>query len=75
MMFLFDIDIYEYILFFLVRLFHRELRDLRQQYENMAHELKRKDINLKELQTRLETGDGCKCSFITVKGFVLTSMR
>ncbi|XP_065214675.1 serine/threonine-protein kinase Genghis Khan isoform X2 [Planococcus citri] len=36
----------------------KELRDLRQQYENMAHELKRKDINLKELQTRLETGDG-----------------
>lgn len=26
----------------------------------MAHELKRKDINLKELQTRLEAGDGCK---------------
>lgn len=26
----------------------------------MSHELKRKDIQVKELQARLDTGDGCK---------------
>lgn len=36
----------------------KEIHDLRQQNDNMAHELKRKEINLKELQTRLETADG-----------------
>lgn len=26
----------------------------------MSHELKRKDMQIKELQARLDTGDGCK---------------
>ncbi|KAK7598361.1 hypothetical protein V9T40_006596 [Parthenolecanium corni] len=36
----------------------KEIHDLRQQNDNMAHELKRKEINLKELQARLENDDG-----------------
>jgi len=30
----------------------------------MSHELKRKDMQVKELQARLDTGDGCKYTSI-----------
>ncbi len=56
--------------------FFREVHDLRQQNDNMAHELKRKEINLKELQTRLETGDGCKYSnLLFIIGVILPTIR
>lgn len=50
-------------LFFLFFLF-RELRDFKQRLDTMSHELKRKDMQVKELQARLETGDGCKYTSI-----------
>jgi hypothetical protein len=48
----------------LIRMFYvcdyRELRDLRQRLDSMSHEMKRKEIQIKELQSRLDSGDGCK---------------
>lgn len=38
----------------------REMRDFRARYENLSHELKRKDMQIKELQGRIDSGDGCK---------------
>lgn len=39
---------------------YRELRDFRQRFDTLTHEIKRKEIQIKELQARLDTGDGCK---------------
>lgn len=39
---------------------YRELRDLRQRIDSMSHETKRKEIQIKELQSRLDSGEGCK---------------
>lgn len=36
------------------------MRDFKQRLDTMSHELKRKDMQVKELQGRLDTGDGCK---------------
>ncbi|XP_018352111.1 PREDICTED: serine/threonine-protein kinase MRCK alpha isoform X1 [Trachymyrmex septentrionalis] len=36
----------------------KELRDFKQRLDTMSHELKRKDMQVKELQARLDTGDG-----------------
>ncbi|XP_020291183.1 serine/threonine-protein kinase Genghis Khan isoform X2 [Pseudomyrmex gracilis] len=36
----------------------KELRDFKQRLDAMSHELKRKDLQVKELQARLDTGDG-----------------
>lgn len=44
--------------------FFRELRDFKQRLDTMSHELKRKDMQIKELQGRLDTGDGCKYTSI-----------
>lgn len=45
----------------------RELRDFRQRFDTLTHEIKRKEMQIKELQARLDTGDGCKyISFNTV---------
>lgn len=42
----------------------------------MSHELKRKDIQVKELQARLDTGDGCKyISIDNVEGERCTKSR
>lgn len=38
----------------------RELRDFRQRYEKLTHELKRKEMQIKELQSRLDSGEGCE---------------
>lgn len=38
----------------------RELRDFKQRLDCVSHEMKRKELQIKELQTRLETGDSCK---------------
>ncbi|XP_049786774.1 serine/threonine-protein kinase Genghis Khan [Schistocerca cancellata] len=35
----------------------KELRDLRQRYDTLSHEVKRKEIQIKELQSRLESGE------------------
>ncbi|XP_076236066.1 serine/threonine-protein kinase gek [Calliopsis andreniformis] len=36
----------------------KELRDFRQRFDTITHEIKRKEIQIKELQARLDTGDG-----------------
>ncbi|XP_046836428.1 serine/threonine-protein kinase Genghis Khan isoform X2 [Vespa crabro] len=36
----------------------KELKDFRQRFDSMTHEMKRKEMQIKELQTRLDTGDG-----------------
>nr|CAD7589041.1 unnamed protein product [Timema genevievae] len=36
----------------------RELRDFRQRYESLSHDVKRKEMQIKELQSRLESGEG-----------------
>ncbi|GLV45544.1 genghis khan [Carabus blaptoides fortunei] len=36
----------------------KELRDFRQRYDALAMDVKRKEIQIRELQTRLESGDG-----------------
>ncbi|KOC59824.1 Serine/threonine-protein kinase Genghis Khan [Habropoda laboriosa] len=36
----------------------KELRDFRQRLETLTHEIKRKEMQIKELQARLDTGDG-----------------
>ncbi|XP_078043912.1 serine/threonine-protein kinase gek isoform X2 [Augochlora pura] len=36
----------------------KELRDFRQRYDTVTHEIKRKEMQIKELQARLDTGDG-----------------
>lgn len=40
--------------------FSRELRDFRQRYDALAMDVKRKEIQIRDLQTRLESGDGCE---------------
>ncbi|XP_054256943.1 serine/threonine-protein kinase MRCK alpha-like isoform X2 [Macrosteles quadrilineatus] len=37
----------------------KELRDFRQRYDSISHELKRKEMQIKELQGRLDSGEGC----------------
>lgn len=54
---------------------HRELRDFRQRFDTLTHEIKRKEMQIKELQARVDTGDGCKyisIDNITKKSFVRT---
>ncbi|XP_053972781.1 serine/threonine-protein kinase Genghis Khan isoform X1 [Hylaeus anthracinus] len=36
----------------------KELRDFRQRFDTLTHEIKRKEMQIKELQARLDTGDG-----------------
>ncbi|CAK9826126.1 Serine/threonine-protein kinase Genghis Khan [Anthophora retusa] len=36
----------------------KELRDFRQRLETLTHEIKRKEMQIKDLQARLDTGDG-----------------
>lgn len=50
--------------YFISFYFFRELRDFKQRLDTMSHELKRKDMQVKELQARLDTGDGCKYTLI-----------
>lgn len=38
----------------------RELRDLRQRYDALVMDLKRKEKQIKDLQNRLDSGEGCK---------------
>ena len=43
------------------------MRDVRQRLDNLAHDVKRKDSQVKELQSRLDSGEGCKlCLFQNV---------
>lgn len=51
-------------IYFISFYFFRELRDFKQRLDTMSHELKRKDMQVKELQARLDTGDGCKYTSI-----------
>ncbi|XP_014247988.1 serine/threonine-protein kinase Genghis Khan isoform X2 [Cimex lectularius] len=36
----------------------KEMREFRQRFENLTHELKRKEMQIKELQGRIDSGDG-----------------
>ncbi|KAK0091664.1 hypothetical protein PV326_002890 [Microctonus aethiopoides] len=38
----------------------KELRDFRQRLDSMSHEMKRKEMQIKELQSRIDSTDGCK---------------
>jgi hypothetical protein len=38
----------------------RELRDFRHKNEILSHDIKGKDSQIKELQSKLESGEGCK---------------
>jgi len=38
----------------------RELRDSRHKFEILSHDLKGKEAQIKELQSKLESGEGCK---------------
>lgn len=42
----------------------REMREFRQRFESLSHELKRKEMQIKELQGRIDSGDGCKLHFL-----------
>ncbi|KAG5323632.1 MRCKB kinase, partial [Pseudoatta argentina] len=42
----------------------KELRDFKQRLDTMSHELKRKDMQVKELQARLDTGDGLRYAIL-----------
>lgn len=52
------------------------MRDFKQRLDTMSHELKRKDMQVKELQARLETGDGCKYTSVdNVESEICTKVR
>lgn len=38
----------------------RDVREFKQRYENMSRENMRKEKQLRDLQSRLESGEGCK---------------
>jgi hypothetical protein len=38
----------------------RELRDSRHKCEILSHDMKAKEVQIKELQSKLESGEGCK---------------
>ena len=38
----------------------RELRDSRHKFEILSHDMKGKEAQVKELQSKLESGEGCK---------------
>lgn len=38
----------------------RELRDSRHKFEILSHDMKGKEAQIKELQSKLESGEGCK---------------
>lgn len=40
--------------------FTRDLRESRQRYDSVGNEIKRKDNQIRELQQRLESNEGCK---------------
>lgn len=49
------------IVFFVL---NRELRDVRQRLDNLSHDVKRKESQVKELQSRLDSGEGCKLKYL-----------
>lgn len=40
--------------------FARDLRETRQRYDSVGNDIKRKDNQIRELQQRLESNEGCK---------------
>lgn len=42
----------------------RDLRETRQRFDSVGSEIKRKDLQIRELQQRLEVNEGCKCRTI-----------
>lgn len=48
---------------------------MKQQREELARELVRKDSQMKEMQQRLESGDGCKYSQLVDKKEIATTNR
>lgn len=44
----------------------RDLRETRQRFDSVGSEIKRKDLQIRELQQRLEVNEGCKYYTIIV---------
>ena len=53
----------------------RELWEVKQQREELARELVRKDSQMKEIQQRLESGDGCKYLIPSINVAVVTKRK
>ena len=53
----------------------RELWEVKQQREELARELVRKDSQMKEMQQRLESGDGCKYLIQSINVVVVTKRK
>lgn len=43
---------------------YRDFREAQQRFESFGKEMKRKDMQIKELQARLESTEGCKYLFL-----------
>lgn len=56
----------------LMHYFHnyRDLRESRQRYDSVGIDIKRKDNQIRELQQRLESSEGCKSIFISTTFFI-----
>lgn len=50
----------QFALHFLFFNHFRDLRETRQRYDSVGGEIKRKDNQIRELQQRLESNEGCK---------------
>lgn len=55
------------------------MRDFRVRVDSMTHEVKRKEMQIKELQSRVETNDGCKyntnSTFTTVESHTTSKTK
>ena len=50
----------------------RELRDFRQKFEILSHDVKGKESQIKDLQSKLESGEGCKYIIFCIQFLVIT---
>jgi hypothetical protein len=49
----------------------RELRDFRHKFEILSHDMKGKESQIKELQSKLESGEGCKYKMFQINFYYL----
>lgn len=45
----------------------RDLRETRQRYDSVGSDMKRKEMQIRELQQRLENGEGCKSNLLFIR--------
>lgn len=45
----------------------RDLRETRQRYDSVGSDMKRKEMQIRELQQRLENGEGCKSNLYFIR--------